>query len=62
MVEEAIDSILPDRQPLTDNNTIDEMMESGNGIAVEQKEESVPKEGNKPSQKLSRNWSNLKKV
>jgi ribosomal protein S18 len=76
MVEEAIDSILPDRQPLTDNNTIDrtermysgglnqkeEKMESGNGIAVEQKEESVSKEGNKPSQKLSRNWSNLRKV
>ncbi|XP_045798037.1 calmodulin binding protein PICBP [Trifolium pratense] len=62
MVEEAIDSILPDRQPLTDNNTIDEMMEYGNGIAVEQKEESISKEGNKPSQKLSRNWSNLKKV
>jgi hypothetical protein len=76
MVEEAIDSILPDRQPLTDNNTIDrtermysgglnqkeEKMESGNGIAVEQKEDSVSKEGNKPSQKLSRNWSNLRKV
>ncbi|GAU17919.1 hypothetical protein TSUD_330430 [Trifolium subterraneum] len=62
MVEEAIDSILPDRQPLTDNNTIEEKMESENGIAVEQKEESVSKEGNKPSRKLSRNWSNLRKV
>ncbi|CAK8543136.1 unnamed protein product [Lathyrus sativus] len=76
MVEEAIDSILPDRQPLSDNNTLDrtermysqglnqkeEKMESGNGIAKQQKEESLSKEGDKPKQKLSRNWSNLKKV
>ncbi|XP_050911278.1 calmodulin binding protein PICBP isoform X2 [Lathyrus oleraceus] len=76
MVEEAIDSILPDRQPLSDNNTIDrtekvysqglnqkeETMESGNGIAKQQKEESLSKEGDRPKQKLSRNWSNLKKV
>lgn len=76
MVEDAIDSILPDTQPLPDNSTIDktggiyseglnqkeEKMESGNGIAEERKEESVSKEVNKPNQKLSRNWSNLKKV
>jgi len=76
MVEDAIDSILPDTQPLPDNSTIDrtggiyseglnqkeQKMESGNGIAEERKEESVSKEVNKPNQKLSRNWSNLKKV
>ncbi|XP_058737858.1 calmodulin binding protein PICBP-like [Vicia villosa] len=76
MVEEAIDFILPDRQPLPDDNTIgdstermhsqglnqkEEKMESGNGIAKQQKEEPVSKEGDKPKQKLSRNWSNLKK-
>ncbi|KAL5059246.1 hypothetical protein RYX36_030850 [Vicia faba] len=75
MVEEAIDTILPDRQPLPVDNTIDrtermysqglnqkeEKMESGNGIAKQQKEESISMEGDKPKQKLSRNWSNLKK-
>ncbi|KAL5055940.1 hypothetical protein RYX36_036622 [Vicia faba] len=76
MVEEAIDTTLPDRQPLPVDNTIDrtermysqdlnqkeEKMESGNGIAKQQKEESILMEGDKPKQKLSRNWSNLKKI
>ncbi|KAL5154813.1 Calmodulin binding protein PICBP [Glycine soja] len=89
MVEEAIDSILPDdqddladKESLTDStisdnakqsdrtermhsedlNQKEEKMESGNGMIQKQEEESAPKEQNKTNQKMSRSWSNLKKV
>ncbi|XP_057438006.1 calmodulin binding protein PICBP-like [Lotus japonicus] len=75
MVEEAIDSILPDdqdqlpdRQPLTERinseglNQKEETIERGNRITREEKEEPAEKEGNKPNQPMHRSWSNLKKV